>query len=56
MKSGYTYCACRDCFEIVVSSDMGIPDLCEACLDEGCDPDGEGECSAPHSYGGDQEE
>lgn len=31
MPSGYTDCACRDCFGIVVSSDEAHPELCEAC-------------------------
>lgn len=42
--SGYTDCACRDCFETVVSDDMAHPDLCDACEEAGCD--GEGECQA----------
>ena len=28
-----------------VSDDMAHPDLCNACEDAGCDPDGESECS-----------
>lgn len=48
--SGYTHCACRDCFEIVVSDDMSSPDFCEDCLAAGCEPDSE--CCSPHAYGG----
>lgn len=51
-KSGYTHCACRDCFETAVSDDMANPDLCNDCEDAGCDADGESECQGEHSYGG----
>ena len=34
--SGYTHCACRDCFEIVVSNDMANPDFCDECIEAGC--------------------
>ncbi len=37
--SGYTYCACRDCFETVVSTDVVNPDYCDECQEEGCTPD-----------------
>jgi hypothetical protein len=46
--SGYTDCACPDCFEIAVSDDMDHPDMCNACEEAGCD--GESECQAPHAY------
>lgn len=36
MSSGYTNCACRDCMDITVSSDMSSPDLCSECLTAGC--------------------
>lgn len=36
MSSGYTYCACRDCFDETVSSDDSKPELCELCEDAGC--------------------
>lgn len=47
--SGYTQCACRDCFEIVVSNDMAHPDFCEGCREAGCEPDQE--CQRPDAYG-----
>jgi len=50
--SGYTDCACRDCFEIAISDDMAHPDLCNECEEAGCDPEGESECEAPGAYGG----
>ena len=50
--SGYTYCGCRDCFEIVVSSDMASPDLCDDCAEAGCDG---GECDAAGASGGGDE-
>lgn len=53
-ESGYTHCACRDCFEIVVSDDMANPDFCDDCIEVGCEPDHE--CSSPHAYGGDEDE
>ena len=43
--SGYTDCACRDCFEIVVAGDDEEHPLCSACEDAGCSPD-DGECQA----------
>ena len=51
--SGYTHCACRDCFETTVSNDMASPDLCHDCEDAGCEPDEE--CQSPHAYGGELE-
>lgn len=47
MTSGYTHCACRDCFEPVVSNDMANPDYCEDCTEHQCDG---GECQAPEVY------
>jgi len=49
--SGYTDCACRDCFEIAVSNDVTIPDYCNQC--EGlCGPEHDlsGECQAEGAY------
>lgn len=41
--SGYTHCACRDCFEIIVSSNPARPELCDGCNGAGCgDPDAQG--------------
>lgn len=34
--SGYTPCACRDCTDVTVSSDMAQPELCEECEEAGC--------------------
>lgn len=35
-QSGYTPCACRDCMDTTVSSDMSKPELCSECKDAGC--------------------
>ena len=48
MSSGYTDCACRDCFDVAVSSDTSKPELCSDCEDAGCDG---GECQRPDAYG-----
>lgn len=50
-SSGYRPCACRDCFEIAIG-EAGA--MCHACEDAGCS--GDGECSAPGAYGGDEPE
>ena len=52
--SGYTTCACRDCFEATVSGADDEAALCSGCVAAGCSPD-DGECEAPHAYycGGD---
>ena len=47
MNSGYTYCACRDCFNITVSSDMSKPELCSECEEHDCDGEGASECDCP---------
>lgn len=52
-KSGYTPCACRDCFETSISSNMNVPELCWACEDAGCEARAETECRSPYAYGGD---
>lgn len=44
--TGYTDCACRDCFEIAMDGK-----LCSECEEYGC-PKGDEECCAPHAYGG----
>ena len=36
MASGYTHCACRDCFDTAISNDMADPELCSLCEDAGC--------------------
>jgi hypothetical protein len=43
-KSGYCDCACRDCFDITVSSDATKPALCGECLEAGCDAAGASDC------------
>lgn len=35
-QSGYTPCACRDCMDITVSSDMTSPELCGECVKARC--------------------
>lgn len=35
-QSGYTHCACRDCMDTTVSSDVSKPELCELCSEAGC--------------------
>ena len=37
-QSGYTPCACRDCMDTTVSSDMGKPELCTECKHADCAP------------------
>lgn len=37
MASGYTNCACRDCFDVTVSSDETKPELCSLCRETGCE-------------------
>ena len=48
MTTGYTPCACRDCFEIAI----GVPGeaLCHACETADCEANTETECEAPHAY------
>lgn len=48
--SGYTHCACRDCFEIAISTYDDTPALCHECEDAGCDSEGESECQCDHEY------
>jgi len=50
--SGYTSCACRDCFDIAVSDDVSAPDLCGECEEAGCEADSE--CSRDNAYGVDE--
>ena len=50
-QSGYTACACRDCFDVAISDDMAHPELCGDCEDAGCDADGESECERDDAYG-----
>lgn len=47
-ESGYSPCACRDCFDVAVSNDIANPDLCGLCADAGCDEEGESACERDH--------
>lgn len=51
MSSGYTYCLC--CGDDTVSSDTSNPELCELCVDAGCDlpeSDEEADCQRPDEF------
>lgn len=50
--TGYTDCACRDCFEIAIGVQGEA--LCSDCEAAGCDCEA-GECQAPGAYGVDDE-
>lgn len=51
-STGYTPCACRDCFETAIGL-AGVA-LCHDCETAGCDG---GECQSPTAYGqGDEPE
>ena len=54
-KSGFTACACRDCFDIAVSNDIAKPDLCGDCEEAGCEKNN-GECQRVDAYGCDEAE
>lgn len=45
--SGYTHCACRDCFEIAIGKPTQT--LCHECQDAGCEAALDAECRAPSS-------
>jgi hypothetical protein len=53
-REGYTYCKCRDCFEITIGKYGNT--FCSECIDAGC-PDYQGvegmsqECQRPDAYG-----
>lgn len=49
IESGYTHCACRDCFEIAITS--GGPALCHDCTSHGCGNEPDRECQRPDAYG-----
>lgn len=52
--SGYTDCACRDCFDVAISSDTDKREFCGLCEDAGCEPwppaDVEDARRNPHRY------
>lgn len=48
--SGYQWCSCRDCFDVVVASA-----LCTECEEAGCEVDN-GECQRHDAYGAIDEE
>lgn len=50
--SGYCDCACRDCFDIAITS--GGPALCGLCKDAGCDVEGAQECARDDAYESDE--
>lgn len=37
-QSGWTCCACRDCMDIAMSSDVSRPELCSDCKEADCEP------------------
>lgn len=49
MPSGYTNCACHDCMDVAISSDITKPELCWECETEGCEPGGD--CQRDDAYG-----
>jgi len=62
--SGYTDCACRDCFDIAIGDSgrdavdskgarvwVQDPALCGLCKEAGCDESGNSECKRPDAYG-----
>lgn len=51
MASGYTDCACRDCFDIAISSNVRKRALCLDCKEAGCDAHGNSECARDDAYG-----
>lgn len=50
VASGYTECACRDCFEIAISNNTNNPALCWECKVAGCEGDSESECARDDAY------
>lgn len=55
--SGYTDCACRDCFEIAITGDDDLKPFCHECETAGCADvhAGTGECLVEGAYGGEDE-
>lgn len=49
-QSGYTDCACRDCFDAAISSDVTRPEPCLGCVESECEL-GDSECNQPGAYG-----
>ncbi len=47
-ESSYTWCGCRDCFELVIGS-MDTPELCSDCQEAACEIDA-GECQRFDAY------
>ena len=48
--SGYCDCACRDCFDVAITSTNKLA-LCHACRDAGCDGESASECARDDAYG-----
>jgi RNA polymerase subunit RPABC4/transcription elongation factor Spt4 len=46
-SASYRFCACRDCFEIIIGPEG---DVCDECGEAGCEPDME--CKSEFAYGG----
>lgn len=49
-ESGYTYCACRDCGDVAISTHIHTPELCLLCKDAGCEANN-GDCERDDAYG-----
>lgn len=49
--SGYCDCACRDCFDIAITSDENKRELCNLCEEAGCNEDGSEDCQRSDAYG-----
>lgn len=45
--TGYTFCPCRDCFEIAMDND-----LCNDCEEYECSAKGDSDCESLNAYGG----
>lgn len=50
--SGYTDCACRDCFEIAIGEPGEA--FCWECEEAGCE--GDSDCQSESAYGGSEDE
>jgi len=54
MAGGYCDCACRDCFDIAITSTNKLA-LCAECKEAGCSSEGDEECQRDDAYGVDEE-
>lgn len=55
MASGYTQCKCGGCFDVTVSDDETVPELCSCCEEAGCSGHEGDECRRDDAYGQDEE-